>query len=66
MRVGELVGQLSDIDPNLVVVLARDEEGNNFHVLYEVAEYDVDDSEDILEDTHAEAYAGQQVVVLWP
>ena len=44
MKVGELIRQLSDLDPDLEVVMSRDAEGNGFSPLsgFEVGHYDAD------------------------
>lgn len=53
MKVKELIEKLQQCNPEDVVILSKDEEGNGFYVLDKVE--DVYDGED-----------GQKAVVLWP
>lgn len=60
MRKNELIAWLQDIEGNPKVVLASDEEGNEFHELYEYG------YEDNSEDSELVLNHGGPVIVLWP
>lgn len=60
MRKSELIALLSDESiPDIEVVVSADEEGNNFHILADVAYYDDEDSD-------FEELGLRSAIVLWP
>jgi len=59
MTKNELVAMLSNIEGNPKVIMASDEEGNNFHEVYEFGVEDDKDSDLCWE-------FGAPVIVLWP
>lgn len=74
MKVGELIEQLSEYDPEMEVLTATDEEGNNFHkvVTLELEMY-VQDGREIeihhpkdYEDGYYEGTYAPNCVVIWP
>jgi hypothetical protein len=66
MLKSELIAALSDPDlPDVEVLVSRDEEGNGFNVLYEIAFYGKDDDPDDLPFAFEEA-GFDQAIVLWP
>ncbi len=71
VTVKQLIERLSSVDPNKVVVLSRDPEGNSYDTLWQIGEsYSYrdgevypDDNEDEASESDSDAFP---CVVLWP
>jgi len=75
MTVAELIQQLQDINPNMPVWLASDEEGNSYAPLYEIAFFNTKEVDDngvgdiqvlIRENMDEVAKTHDKVLMLWP
>jgi hypothetical protein len=75
LTVAELIEQLQDINPNMPVWMASDEEGNSYAPLYEVALFNTKEVEDngdgdievwVIENMDEVAEKHDKVLMLWP
>lgn len=79
MKIKELIQELSTLDPELLVVMSIDEEGNGFKTLREIATGDVFDEEEkeihikqltpqLIKWGYSEEDVGEgtDCIVLWP
>lgn len=75
MTVVELIEQLKKFDPNMLVWMTSDEEGNSYAPLYEVALFNTKEVEDngdgdievwVRENMDEVAEKHDKVIMLWP
>lgn len=76
--VGQLINELQALDPSTPVLQAKDEEGNDFHFVHEVAVHYIDKTDlevwsveslydaDELESDGEDLTDFAQVAVIWP
>ena len=66
MKVKELIEELQKLDPELDVILQKDEEGNGFNLCGGVEETMLNDNDEALHSDDYEEYGVRKGVVIYP